>query len=237
MYLFTLITGISILILFRILPILNKNLPYRGEIRQSISFLLPVFEIIAWMGLIIWVINHAYKEQDHSSLLVLAALVLFLIIPAWFLIGDFLYGVILKSQRKIEVNTRIEINKINGIVKKTGHFSFDIETREGTIKSIPYYKIRSKVISRPSTNASLEKQMIRFQFKTRKNINSMLPFLTQSIMNSPWCAVSIDPIIYDVRKENDEAIVDVFVFTLKQEHAEMIKEYVQKKLIGSEFEN
>ncbi len=234
MYLIIVISGISILLLFRILPLLNKNLPYRGEIRQYISFLLPVAEIMAWIGLVIWFIKHAYKAQDHTGLLVLGILVLILIIPAWFLLGDFLFGVILKIQRKIEVNTRLEIDEINGVVLKTGHFSFELETREGTIDSIPYHKIRSKVISHPSTNINLEKQLIRFKFKTKHNINKMLPQLKASILNSPWAAVSIDPIIYDIRKENDEAVVDVFVFTLKQEHAEMIKEYVSAKFIGLE---
>jgi len=235
MYLFVSIAGLSILILFRILPLLNKNLPYWAEIRQYVTFLLPVAEIIAWLGLIIWYIKHAYNEQDHTSIIVMAALIFFLIVPAWFLFGDFLFGVILKVQRKIEVNTRIEIGNIKGVIKKAGHFSFDIETREGTINSIPYHQIKSKVISLPSSNINLEKQLIRFQFTTRNNINNTLPFLKASIMNSPWSAVSIDPIIYDVRKENDEAIIEVFVYTLKQEHAEMIREYVLKKLTESEI--
>ncbi len=235
MYLFVFLAGVSILIIFRILPLINKNLPYQAKIRQYVTFLLPVAEIIAWMGLIIWFFKHAYNEKDHTSLIILAALIIFLIIPAWYLSGDFLLGVILKIQRKIEVNTRIEIGDINGVVKKAGHFSFDIETREGTINTIPYHQIKSKVISRPSTNINLEKQLIRFQFTSRNNINNMLPRLKASIMNSPWSAVSIDPIIYEIRKENDEAIVDVFVFTLKQEHAEMIREYVLKKLTESQI--
>lgn len=230
MYTIAIISGISILFMFRILPLVNKNLPYRREIRQYITFLLPVAEIIAWMGLFIWFIKYAYNAQDHTSLLVLVTLVILLFIPAWFLIGDFLYGVILKVQQKIEVNTRIEIDEINGRVVNTGHFSFEIETKEGTIDTIPYHKIKSKVISRPSTNINIEKQLIRFQFTSQQNINSMLPRLKASILNSPWAAVSIDPIIYDIHKENDETSVDVYVFTLKPEHAEMIKEYVKINL-------
>lgn len=230
MHIIAVISGISILLLFRMLYLLNKNLPYRSEIKQYISILLPVVEIITWMGFVIWFIKHTYKSEDETSLLVLAAFVLFLVIPAWFLLGDFLLGVILKVQQKIEINARIEIDEIKGIVTKTGHFTFDIVTKEGRIDTIPYHKVKSKIISRSSTNMHLEKQLIRFRFATKQNINSLLPHLKATILNSPWAAISIDPIIYDISKENEETVVDVFVFTLKQEHAEMIKEYVSAKL-------
>lgn len=234
MYLIIIIVSLVVFVLFRLLYLLLRILPLSSTWKHYVGYLLPVVELTNWLGFIIWAIHYVYNNQDYTILIILGVLSLLLILPVGFLLRDFLFGVILKLQRKIEVDHEVYIEGIQGKVIKAGYFTFDIITLEGNIDTIPYNKIRSKVISRPGENRNLFKNKITFKFPSNGNIQSKRSILQKLLLNSPHVASSQPPIIGHMNWQNGEIEIEVFVYTLQAEYIEMIKEYVLKQLDGVE---
>lgn len=219
--------AVGILFVFRILAFLNKILPFSNNVKHYVTYALPLAELALWLSFVVWSIKLIYNAEAYITLTVLGILVLLIVIPTWFLVRDFLYGLLLKMQRKIETDDKIEIGNLKGIIIKTDRFTFDIKTSNGNINTIPYNKIRSEIITKSGTNIHLEKHIIPFKISTKQNINPIIRELKVSLLTAPWVAASQEPIITIVNHGGDNYDLEVIVYVLKKEYVEKITEYVK----------
>ncbi len=230
MYIKIIILGIGIFLFYRILSFLNKKIPISLDSKHYTAVILPVAELLSWLGFIVWCIRQIYEAEAYATLIGVSVVILLLLLPSWYLIRDLILGIILVIQRKIELNTHVEIGDISGKIVKIDYFTFDIKTKEGNIETIPYSKIRSKVISKSGENINLEKQLICFTIPIQKNIDEAVEKLKLTVLNSPWVAASQQPIIKTINIVNEKHVIEVFVYLLKKDYVEKIRTYVNKNL-------
>lgn len=226
MYIKIIILAIALLIFYRTLSFLNKRLHISPGIRYYFTVVLPIAELLTWLGFTVWCIRLMYESGLYVILIALSAILILLFIPSWFLIRDLIYGIVLVFQRKIELNTRIKIGEMAGKVVKIGYFTFDVKSNDGSIETIPYSKIQSKVISKSGENINLEKQLIVLTIPAQDDIDESLERLRMTLLNSPWVAASHEPIVKKVVRENDMLIIEVFVYLLKKEYVEKVRGYI-----------
>jgi len=231
MYFKFLIVAICVLLLFRVLSYLNKILPFPKKVKHYSGYILPVVELVAWLGYAIWCLRLIYEAGAYTTLIILVILIVLILAPAGFLVRDFLHGMLLKMQRKIEIDTKIEIGDLKGVIVKTDYFTFDIKTKNGNVDTIPYNKIRSEVISKNAGNIHLEKQLISFHIPSKQDVNRLIPGLKSTLLNAPWVAASQEPIINSVSGDTGNYAIETIVYVLKKEHVEKIVEYVERNFI------
>ena len=232
MYLTILIAGLAVFSLFRLLYFLNKVLPLRGGLKHYWGYLLPVVELASWLGFLVWCFRFVYDEKDYTPLIIVGVLALLLILPISFLLRDFLFGVILKLQRKMEVGLNVEIDGMVGKIVKAGYFSFDLKTKNGNLNTIPYHTIRSKVISKSGENINLEKYKISFKLHSDQNEKELGVTLKSLLLTSPWVAPSQPQYIGDPYVVDGQKYIDVFIFTISEDYISNIRNYVISNLDG-----
>ncbi len=226
MYFNIVTSGLGILLFFRVLNLINRKFPYQKKVKLLTSYLLSVVELFIWIGFLIWSVRFLYESYDYTALLILAVLITLIIIPLWYVIRDFLYGVVLKIQRKIDIGYILEFDEMTGVVVKIGHLSFDIKLKNGNINSIPYNKVISKVISKHSLNINIDSYQIIFKINSHQSLNSIIQQLKLCLINAPWSVSTHEAIINEVKSEDGEFLFDVNVYVLSKDHADKIKEYV-----------
>jgi len=231
MYIKIIIVAIGILLLFRAFSFLNRILPFSKKTKHYSGYILPILELFTWLGFTVWCLRLIYQAEVYTTLIILGIIIILLTAPAWSLVRNFLYGMLLKIQRKIEVDSKIEIGDVSGVIVKADYFTFDIKTKNGNIDTIPYNKISSEVISRNAANINLEKHAILFNIPSREDMNKILPMLKTSLVNAPWTAASQEPIINKISGEKSNYKVEVIVYIIHKEHAAKIADYVQKNFI------
>nr|WP_324292768.1 mechanosensitive ion channel domain-containing protein [uncultured Carboxylicivirga sp.] len=170
-------------------------------------------------------------SKNYYVLTSVSILFLLIAVPFFFLIRDFVSGLFLKLQNKLFEGMSIEIEDVKGVVKKNGIFRLDIEDKYGNINSVSYYKIRSKIITRPKVSYNLEKTTLEFIFQEASNTNRILAELKRQLMNIPWVAVRQPPLIENTRVENGKFIVEIGVYMLDKSYAENIKHSVESNML------
>lgn len=224
------IIAFCILFLFRLLNYISKILPYPKNIRHHVGYILPVIELISWIAFMLWYFRYIFDAHNYTGLIIFGVVSALLIISIFFLLKDFLFGVFLKMQRKIDEGSIIELESIKGVIIKSGHFSIDVKTKQGDIKTIPYNKFRTKILSKPGGNTNLFKQSIVINFPDNINVTTIIPELKKALLNAPWVAPSEQPTTNEIQKVKDGYSIEVVVYTLKDEHTEKIKEYIMKNI-------
>lgn len=223
-------TALSILFIFRLLNYMSRILPYSKNIRHHVGYILPVIELISWIGFMLWYFRYIFNPHNYTGLIIFGVVSALLIISMFFLLKDFLFGVFLKMQRKIDEGNIIELDSIKGVIIKAGHFSIDVKTKQGDIKTIPYNKFRSKIISKPGGNINLYKQSIVLEFPDTIDVTNIVPDLKKTLFNAPWVAPSEQPIINKIQKMKDGYKMEIVVYALKEEHTEKIRKYIMENL-------
>ena len=165
-------------------------------------------------------------------MIIFGVLIVFLFATAWFFVRDFLHGLQLKIQRKIEIDSKIEIGNLKGIVIKADYFTFDINTEDGNIHTIPYNKISSEIISKNASNMNLQKHSISFQIQSKQDINQITSGLKLALINAPWAAASQEPIIKIISSETGNHLLQAVVYIIEKEHARKIEEFVKRNFIA-----
>lgn len=217
---------------FRILSYLKKILPFSKNVKHFTGFILPVVELISWLGFVLWCLHLIYEAEAYSTLIVFGIIIVLFFAPAWFFVRDFLHGLQLKVQRKIEIDSKIEIGDLKGVVLKADYFTFDIKTEDGNIHTVPYNKIRSEIISKNASNIHLQKHSISFKIQSNQDMGLIIQNLKLTLINAPWVPASNEPTINLVAAETGNYLVEIIVYILKKEHGEMIKKYVRQNFIA-----
>lgn len=231
MYFKILFYAIAILLFFRVLSYLRKILHLSKKEKHYAGYIFPVVELVSWLGFLSWCLHLIYEAEAYSTLIVLGVLIVLLFAPTWFLVRDFLHGLLLKIQRKIEIDSKIQIGELNGTIVKTDYYTFDIKTEGGNIKTIPYNKIRDQIISKNEANNNLEKQSLSFQIQSKQDINQIVAGLKTTLINAPWVAGTQEPTIKLISSEKDNHLFEAVVYLLKKGHAGRIEEYVKQNFL------
>lgn len=232
MYFEIVLVGIGVLLFFRVLSYLKKILPFSKKVKHFTGFILPLVELITWLGFVLWCLHLIYEAEAYSTLIVFGVIIVLLFAPAWFFVRDFLHGLQLKIQRKIEIDSKLEIGNLKGVVLKADYFTFDIKTEDGNIHTIPYNKISSEIISKNVANNQLEKLSITFKIQSKQELNQIISGLKLALINSPWVAASQEPIINLISSDTNNHLLEAVVYILKKEHGGKIEEYVKRNFIA-----
>jgi small-conductance mechanosensitive channel len=206
-------------------------LPFSKRIKHYSGYILPVVELFAWLGFLIWCLHLIYESEAYLTLIVLGVIFVMLFAPAWFLVRDFFHGLLLKMQRKIEIDNQIEIGDLKGAVVKSDYFTFDIKTSDGKITTVPYNKIRSEIISKNAANNQLLQIAISFQIQSKQDVAHIIAGLKSSLINAPWAAASQEPIINLKNSEDGKHLLEAVIYILKKEHADSVVAYVNQNFI------
>ncbi|SMO52332.1 Small-conductance mechanosensitive channel [Saccharicrinis carchari] len=228
--------ALIIFLLFRLLFSLKNKWGLSVKIKRHLAYILPIAELFVWIGYLIWAVRLIYLSQNYFTLAAVGIVLLVLCIPLYLLLRDFIVGNVLKMQNKVNEGVFIEIEEIKGRIKRAGYFRLDIEDNRGNINSIPYNHIRSKIISQYGINQNLAKVVLRFTFPDTTKVNYIVPLLKRQILNTPWAAVSQDPIVEKTKTENGKLIIEVGTYTLDKSYGENIKNCVDKQFSLSYYQ-
>ena len=222
--------GILLFTGFRILIFILKRIGFTRGFRHHLDYMLSIFELVVWFAFLTWVINLVYESKNHYVLVFFGIVLALLIVPAFILLRDFVFGVFLKAQKKVVEGTFIELGDIKGEIVKAGEFFLNIEDKLGNIKSIGYYKVSTRVISIAGENQHLERLVLDFHFPVQNKVNECVEKLNYHLLNTPWIVASKDPMVESISTEAEKTVIRMVVFVINMAYKENILEMVNKNL-------
>ena len=74
---------------------------------------------------------------------------------AWFVVKDFIAGIVFKVQNDLQANNNIQFGKITGIIKSQHLTHMKVETTTGQVIKIPYSRLNQDIISEISDSITV----------------------------------------------------------------------------------
>lgn len=223
------------IIIYVLLKILNTvyiyiNKKYTKWTRK-LNF-IPALEFITWLIFIFWSIDYLFKNKMYYQYLVISIVIIVVVFLAWFVVKDFIAGIVFKVQNDLQENNNIQFGKIAGTIKSQHLTHMKIETSTGQLIKIPYSRLNQEVISEISDSITYEE--FKFKVTTNKTLSKQdteenIRFL---VINSPWSNFNKSPVIKLISDNENTFTFDILVNTLNNKHMRQVEKSVSEQLSG-----
>lgn len=192
--------------------------------------LLPAIEFFIWLIYIFWAIDFLFKNKFYYQYLVISLVFILVVFLAWFVVKDFIAGIVFKAQNDLQKNNSIQLGKTSGKIKSQHATHLKVETSSGQIVKIPYSKLNQEIISEASESTTVEEFKFKINVaknKSKQDIEEKIRFL---VINSPWSNLNVSPVIKFLSDNESTFTFEVLINTLNHKHMRLIEESITDQL-------
>jgi len=208
-----------------------KNTPFRRSIKSKLNRIIPILEGLVWFGLILWAIRQLIQDQLWQSLAVVAVLLLVGILLTWFVLRDYLAGIVLKSDGSMKLNDWIKIKELEGRVTYMGNRTMIITADSGESVNIPYTAVSGEISARPNPGEKLISHTFEIKILRQTDAESIITLIRRIILNAPWASVKKTPEIKLLNDLKDYYHFEISIYSIKMVYFQKIKDYLESKLM------
>jgi small-conductance mechanosensitive channel len=227
MTIYYLIFAIGFFVILRFISRLLNSIPASKNIHKLLLRIFPLVEFAVWMALGIWIMNNIFSDSPYYSTIISATIGIIALIIGWYFLRDFISGIILKTEIAFEVNQRIKIPQAEGLLKKMGYRTIEIETDKGDIVKIPYTQLASNVINLQNTDSIMQGHETHIHIDAKLPIQDVKERIEKCILVLPWSSINKLPHI-NITEQNDTFnTFSIQFYAISNKHAAYISQQIK----------
>ena len=219
MYLKTLILAVALYIFLRSVSSIFHLLANKGRIRIIFLRLFPVIEMFLWISYAFWATHHLFNDLTVYPLLTGSMIIVLAIIFGWYLLRDFISGMIIKSENAFEKGQTIITSHAAGTIKKLGYRSMEVETKEGEKIKIPYSLLSGRKITIPADKGKGVGYFISLKIPSSLPAEQIQNMLMRRMHEMPWIISGENIEIKIVRTDSDLCSAEIHFLSLSHDLA------------------
>jgi small-conductance mechanosensitive channel len=221
-------SGIVLLVVFWLLHRVLDLIP-RLRAQPGLHRILSGIEAIVWVAYAFWAIERIFVDSLYSSVATLSLLAVLGVLLAWFVIKDWVAGVVLRVQDVYESDQFLELGERRGRVTRLGHLTIEIEHENGDRVKIPYSRISGQIHSIHHPDALSNYYRFRIVVPRPVSVADASLALRTAILNTPWSS-SNRPIRINLLDTTQEThTFEAVVYATRQSFAQSIEDAVRQE--------
>ena len=211
------------------------NAPIRKTLKSRIKRALPSVEAMIWLIFIIWSIRHLIRNDLWNSIGVMLVMVMVLVFLSWFVLRDYLAGVVLKSDGSMKENDWIRVKNVEGRVTRMGLRSMIITADSGETVNMPYSAISGEISSKPNPSEDLMSNTFNIKLARESDAEATITQIKKAILNAPWSSVRRFPEIKLLEDTRDFFQFEITVYSIKVVYFQKIKDHLEQSMIAKGY--
>lgn len=208
-----------------------RALPLKTGMRRFLLRAFPTVEFFIWLGFGLWALNQFLGRFESFDLLLPMVFLVLILAGGWYFVRDFMAGVILKAEMPLEPGQHISTPHIQGVLKKAGYRSAEVETDTGRSVRIPYSRLTGEILSYEKSARDLKQQEIELRIGSQLPMHEVREKITAELLLLPWISPGERPHIRIGEQCAEYNIYHVRFHALSDRHAAYSAEHL-KKLFG-----
>lgn len=220
--------GVAIFIALRLLIFSIRFLNKDSFLYTTLLRIAPVFEFIVWAAFVFWAVYIIFEDYDFMPVLMASMALILCLAIGWYLLRDLVSGMILKSENAFEAGQYLKSGTAEGIIRKVGYLSVELETTDGENIKLPYSKLINQILIRPQTKSSHKFALIKLNIKSEMPHPEIKQLLLKAISSTPWVVYSREPEIIIKPDENNNQHIEVRFVSFSDEHTNQLKNYLEQ---------
>ena len=226
------------LVLFAILRLSSRiiqSLAGKNFIHKVLLRIFPLVEFAIWLGFSLWALSRAFSSYPYYHLLILLGIGCLVLIASWYFLRDFVAGIILKTEIPFAKNQKIKVLQTEGILKKLGYRTLEIESNNGEVVKIPYSQLAISSINIQSSNDGMQGYEVIIKVHSSIPIQEVKDKVSSAVLLTPWASMVQAPNVQLLKQHERESEYSVHFHSLSERHAAHISHFLQNFLEEAEL--
>lgn len=186
----------------------------------------PLAEALLWLVYLVSVIAWTLQEHHLVRLVALGVLALGVVVAIWFVIRDYLSGVILRTEGAVSVGDVVRVGEIEGQITRFRARAVELELSHGDRVILPYRALRDAPIVRRRTHRAAVRHTFSLGLPAGLGFDAARSAIRRAALLSHWVSPSHDPKI----TARDRATLEVTVHALTDVRAAEVEQVVRDAL-------
>ena len=219
--LLVLIIPIGIMIYFLMRLIKLNILNNRFNKRHKNYFIL--FEILVWLVFGVWTLKVTFSGTNYYPFLVLAILTILLLLTGWFILKDFIAGLVLKLSDNYQDGQFFRLGNIEGHIAQINYLHLNLKQENDEIIKIPFSKILGSIHHKSSIDDKTKQYKVKLSVQKKESLDTTRDNIRKTIMLSAGVNIKREPLITVVESSSNEWVFEITYFIMDEQYCELIE--------------
>lgn len=228
---FFLLIAVLIAVAFRVINFFVPVLPVKTEYKTRIRKAMPLIEFICWFVFFIWGINYFVKYNMYFAIGLGAIVLLSMIWFAWYALRDLIAGIIIKSNRDLQVNETVDVGNYHGKIVRFGFRNLVMETESGKNIYIPYTMLIKREIVRSHPADKIQSHSFRLVTNKEKTAEQTILDIRAALLSLPWTSMIKNPVIRLEEEENGRYAFQITTYSIEKSYFVMIEKEIRERFV------
>ncbi len=229
---FFLLIAVLIAIAFRLINFFVPVLPVKTEYKMGIRKAMPLIEFLCWFVFFIWGINYFVKYNMYFAIGLGAIVLLSMIWFAWYALRDLIAGIIIKSNRDLQVNETVDVGNYHGKIVRFGFRNLIMETESGKNIYIPYTMLIKREIVRSHPADKIQSHSFSLVTPKEKSAEQTILDIRAALLSLPWTSMIKDPVIRLEEEENGNFAFHITAYSIEKSYFVTIEKEIRGRFGG-----
>lgn len=187
--------GLALLSGFRLVRLFSSRWPMPSELRQRYQRAVPVLEAVVWMVYLVSATAWLLQGFPLLRLLALGCLTLMLVVALWFLVRDYLGGLVLRAEGSLRVGDRVRVESMDGVVRELGVRSVVLELAHGERVVLGYRAVREAVVVRQQARLLARPSRFVVEVPADAPLAAAFRAVHRAVLLQPWVPPAATPLL------------------------------------------
>ncbi len=223
------ITGLLLLLLFRLLNRFTKAIIRKKPLRTGILRTLPVLELFAWIAFSFWGVLIVFGQYLYYDLIVVLMAILVIFGLAWFVFRDFFAGVLLKTEKALQPGQIIKTPIVEGKICRIGFRCLELINDAGETVNVPYSRLSNQLFVIPPDNEDSLPHQAEIPLLSAHTSEQIREKVFKHLMALPW-VISPTPSVRIRNTGDGSHVLHITFYTYMHTHAVIVEEKIRQLL-------
>lgn len=202
------------------------------KLRKALLRYFPLAEFALWLWLIFRGAGIVFKQFEEYNIIINFMAIALVAAVAWYLLRDFLAGMVLKTENSLEKGQFLITEIASGTILSLGYRSMVIETDNGEKIRIPYSRLNKLLLTTPPQEDSSHSHVVEILVERNQTPDNIKKNVTGQLLNMPWVVAGFAPQVTVVVKDERHFRVQMRFNVLKKDHVIMVEENIKRHGVG-----
>jgi len=215
--------AVALLIFFRLSGRFIYFIPVGKSYHKVFIRLFPLFELSVWLLFLFFGLRYILQGHFYRETVIAIVFVCIFLVLAYYFVSDFIAGIFVKTDSYLDLNKRIKVSDIEGVISKIGYRCIEVKTEHGEFVKIPFSKMSHAVVTYPG---EMKDMFYKHSFSISVPVKQDTDYIAgarNAVLNSSWLIASKEPVVQLVKLNDTECILNIICVALNREHAQKIE--------------
>ena len=185
-------------------------------------------ELAVWILYAAWALHSILGDSLYYQMTILLILIVIVIWVSWFVVRDFIAGLVLKLNDSFQPGQYFKLGEIEGTILSADYLQLNLHRENGVIIKIPYNKISGAIHYKGEAEDQSMQHQFELEIADKYSLQDVRSLVREAVLLSAGARFSREPRVIHKGTEDKKQKYEVTISALSPDYNKLIESNVKE---------